>query len=211
MSEPKIAIPLALAQRLNDLLDGKWTYDSYGGCRYCGDPLSLEHRCELVQIECELDDLLSRAQPAPGEWQPIKPGLALDAAKHLTKWMRMALCDCEVGQYCDGYSEVKRARDALLKVAEQQPTPWAEAWQSADNPPESEPGTWSREVIAVTLSGDVFRIAYMGTAADGAWQRTTAMAELGDGGEVVAWIDSPEALIAAHSAGNAARQTGENE
>lgn len=88
-----------------------------------------------------------------------------------------------------------------------QPKPGA--WQSANNPPESEPGTWSREVIAVTLSGDVFRIAYMGTAADGAWQRTTAMAELGDGGEVVAWIDSPEALIAAHSAGNA--QTGEGE
>ncbi len=88
-----------------------------------------------------------------------------------------------------------------------QPAPGAEAWQRADNPPESEPGKWSREVIAVTMSGDVFRIAYMGTAADGVWQRTTAMAELGGGGEVVAWIDSPEALIAAHSAGNATHQT----
>lgn len=56
--------------------------------------------------------------PQTVEQKPIKSSLALDAAKHLTSWLEMELCDCEGGHTC-GYTEVRRTRDALLAVAEQ--------------------------------------------------------------------------------------------
>lgn len=75
--------------------------------------------------------------------QPLKSSLALDAATHLTNWLDMNLCECEDGHTC-GYNDVKRTRDALLVVAEQQqpvcPTCYGLGW-SEDCQNEFRPAT----------------------------------------------------------------------
>jgi len=57
------------------------------------------------------------AAPQPAEQTRINPNLASDAAKHLTNWLKMGLCECEGGHSC-GYYEVERTRDDLLSAAE---------------------------------------------------------------------------------------------
>lgn len=57
------------------------------------------------------------AERQPTEQQPINSNLALGAAKHLTNWLEIDICECEGGHSC-GYNEVKRTRDALLDAAE---------------------------------------------------------------------------------------------
>ena len=49
-------------------------------------------------------------------------------------------------------------------------------WISADDhPPENQEGRWSKDVIALSDTGDVFRLACMG----GSWQRTQAFIDSG--------------------------------
>lgn len=62
----------------------------------------------------------------PAERKPLKPSLAFDASVHLSNWLNMNLCECEGAHTC-GYNDVKRTRDALLVLAEQQPAPDVEA------------------------------------------------------------------------------------
>lgn len=57
--------------------------------------------------------------------------------------------------------------------------------------PKGDPGLWSKEVIVLTRSGDVFKIAYFNGKDAGVWQRTKAMKELGEMGRVVAWTECP--------------------
>lgn len=66
------------------------------------------------------------------------------------------------------------------------------SWFPASQPPDGEIDMWSRDVVAVTLDGSVFRIAYShGPDGRGVWQRTSAMADLGMGGKVRAWTELP--------------------
>lgn len=51
--------------------------------------------------------------------------------------------------------------------------------------PASEPGTWSKEVIAVTELGDVFKLSCMGEY----WQRPSAME---DHDKVYKWCEMPD-------------------
>ena len=70
----------------------------------------------------------------------LPSGLAAEAAKHLTNWLNMDLCECEGGHTC-GATEVRRCRDQLLKAADA-PSPdhtadagkvVASNWKSAKN------------------------------------------------------------------------------
>jgi hypothetical protein len=66
-------------------------------------------------------------------------------------------------------------------------------WKSADEPPYDGRELWSREVFALTLSRDVFKICYfLGSDGEsGVWQRTKEMAALGNMGKVIAWMEIP--------------------
>ena len=44
-------------------------------------------------------------------------------------------------------------------------------WNPADEPPEGENMKWTREVIAVTNYGKVYRLAYMHWSDGGAWEK----------------------------------------
>lgn len=57
----------------------------------------------------------------------------------------------------------------------------------SDKLPNSEPGRWSEDVIALSDIGDVFRLACTGSY----WQRTGSFIESGSN-EVVAWMPLPE-------------------
>lgn len=62
-------------------------------------------------------------------------------------------------------------------------------WKPANDPPETTPGNWSREVIVFTNYGDVFQLCYSGTKEEGTWQRPT---RFNKGEQVAWWIDKPE-------------------
>lgn len=69
----------------------------------------------------------------------------------------------------------------------------AATWYSAKFPPDAKKGKWSKEVIALTVSGRTCQIAYMpeGDDGPGVWQRPKERAALGSNGRVVAWTDLP--------------------
>lgn len=54
-----VSVPVELLQRVADILGGRWTTDSYGGCSYCGQQLGKDHQCELFDIEREIGTILS--------------------------------------------------------------------------------------------------------------------------------------------------------
>src|SRR5678816_3491045 len=85
-------VPVAYAVFANDGSIRAW----------CADPTQVETLQQ--QYGEELQPLYTAPQPA--EQQSIDPGLALDAANHLTNWLDMDLCDCEGAHTC-GYTEVK--------------------------------------------------------------------------------------------------------
>ena len=58
-------------------------------------------------------------------------------------------------------------------------------WNSADNPPESTPGVWSRPVIAVTNAGYAYRLSCDGRY----WQRLKGMEP---DEKVLWWTDFPD-------------------
>ena len=62
-------------------------------------------------------------------------------------------------------------------------------WKCADNPPDTMPGLWSKDVVVITNYGDVFSLAYFGDKETGVWQRP---ARLNKGEKVEWWIDKPE-------------------
>lgn len=66
-------------------------------------------------------------------------------------------------------------------------------WHSASFPPYDGREVWSRPVLVLTRSGDVFKISYFlgSDGENGVWQRTKEMAALGDMGKVIAWSDLP--------------------
>lgn len=88
--------------------DGKW---------WSGDDRIKDHRKNTVAAGIPVRDVYTAPQSA--EQTSINPNLASDAAKHLTDWLEMGLCECG-GVHSCGYYEVKRTRDALLVAAEQQ-------------------------------------------------------------------------------------------
>ncbi|EAB2699458.1 DUF551 domain-containing protein [Salmonella enterica] len=60
----------------------------------------------------------------------------------------------------------------------------ADDWISVDvSLPESKEGMWSKEVIALTDTGDVFKLSCMGSH----WQRTKAFTDSG-AGKVTHWM-----------------------
>lgn len=61
-------------------------------------------------------------------------------------------------------------------------------WKKANDPPETTPGNWSREVVVLTNYGDVFQLTYSGTKENGCWQRP---ARFNKGEKVEWWIDKP--------------------
>lgn len=62
-------------------------------------------------------------------------------------------------------------------------------WRKGDDPPDTNPGKWSKDVVAITNYGDIYKIAYFGTKEDGCWQR---VARFNDGEKVEFWIEKPE-------------------
>lgn len=69
-------------------------------------------------------------------------------------------------------------------------------WFAAKFPPDGEKGLWSREVLALSASGDVFRIRFFVPIEDGkgVWQRPKERASLGVMGRIVAWTELPKPL-----------------
>lgn len=61
-------------------------------------------------------------------------------------------------------------------------------WNPADEPPTGENMKLTREVIAVTNYGCVYRLAYMHSSDGGVWQRPH---NFGDGEVVEWWADNP--------------------
>lgn len=66
-------------------------------------------------------------------------------------------------------------------------------WHNADFPPYDGREVWSRPVLVLTRSRDVFKVSYFlgNDGENGVWQRTKEMAALGDMGKVIAWSDLP--------------------
>ena len=63
------------------------------------------------------------------------------------------------------------------------------SWYPADVAPKGEKGCWSKDVVAVTNLGHVFKLAYFNGETDGCWQRPGAFAK---GEYVERWTDMPE-------------------
>ncbi len=61
-------------------------------------------------------------------------------------------------------------------------------WRKHDDPPETTPGCWSKEVVVITNYGDVFMIGFFGNKADGYWQHP---ARFNKGEKVEWWIEQP--------------------
>ena len=61
-------------------------------------------------------------------------------------------------------------------------------WNPADEPPEGENMKWTREVIAVTNYGCVYRLAYIHCSDGWAWEKPH---NFGKGERVEWWTDNP--------------------
>jgi len=82
--------------------------------------------------------------------------------------------DLNVGDDLPDANDVEKALEA--HYPKDQP-PYT--WQPHNRPPDSKPGKWSKEVVAITNLGNLFKLTCIG----GYWQRPAAMVE----GEKVAW------------------------
>lgn len=65
-------------------------------------------------------------------------------------------------------------------------------WNSPDMPPKGKTGCWTREVVVMTRDGIPFAESYFNGDSGGVWQRSSARAALGQGGDIVAWAHIPE-------------------
>lgn len=64
-------------------------------------------------------------------------------------------------------------------------------WRNANDPPKTNEGCWSKDVIVITNYGNIYEIAFFGNKEEGCWQRPSFMAQLKDEG-VLKWTEKPE-------------------
>nr|DAZ40035.1 MAG TPA: Protein of unknown function (DUF551) [Caudoviricetes sp.] len=81
---------------------------------------------------------------------------------------------CSVREIPIPAASMKRMDNAIHEARHKMSDGFERDWISVDERlPESKEGQWSKEVIALSDTGDVFKLSCMGTY----WQRTTAFIE----------------------------------
>ncbi|MCP4374048.1 MAG: hypothetical protein GY797_38975 [Deltaproteobacteria bacterium] len=62
-------------------------------------------------------------------------------------------------------------------------------WKDANDPPSTNEGCWSNEVVTVSNYGRVQSISYYGSKEDGCWQRPAIMLQ---SEQIEKWIEKPK-------------------
>jgi hypothetical protein len=157
-------------------------------------------------VEFELLELLDgeTAQLHP-EWRELGAGLSHygfhvdDMDDAITKFIQAGyqlMSTIETQQhsnapnkYCYAYMDTRSLGFVSKLIVKQNDNSKPKIWNPASSPPKGTIGNWTKNVIAMTNYGNLYKLAYFNGNDGGKWQRLS----LFDSGELVAcWIDMPE-------------------